>query len=427
MSPHDFSNLREPEALRDLSSMPASGRVPAGPGSSEERWVALDLFRAIAVLWMIQGHTFTAMLDVSLYQGPWAQVYSLLHGLTAPMFLIGAGLSYGVVTFAAVGRADTQAARDREWLRGRERGRRIVRRAWLLLAIGTLLQLPRTSLYEVFTRRDLFIGSFQPGALQLVASGLLMAEGLRRLLRTRERFAIVAGTFAVVIGLAAPWIWNLRSSQHFALGSWVDGQAGAQFPLAPWLCFFFVGTAIAAAFGRSLWRQESGSPMAGTGIARELSTGARMSRVGVAGFAISVVCYVMFLSGVRLTSIYGEHVFWYTSPLFVAFRAGLACAWLGVLTTIESRLARTFAALPRLARPIRALAKHSLVAYVVHLILLYGTPWNAGLARSGPHLGWLETTAAFACVLATTVAVTLAWDHWQASGGLKARLARRAA
>jgi len=362
--------------------------VRSAPNS--DRWLALDVFRALAVLWMIQGHTFTALLSPSLYRGVWVQPYSVLHGLTAPMFLLGAGLSYGVVMLGS---------RSADAHRERERSRRIVRRALSLLAIGTLLQLPRTSLVEVFTRRDLFIGSFQPGALQLVASGLLLAEGLRRAFRAQLGFAIVATVTALAIAFSAPWLWNLRLSSKLALGSWFDGQAGAQFPLSPWLCFFFLGAALAGALGRSLWQRESRAC-------------GWMPAVGIVAFTCSVGCYALFVAGVRLTSLYGAHAFWYSNPLFVVFRAGLALAWLGVLTASEGLLVRALERLPKCARVVRALAKHSLVAYVVHLMLLYGTPWNAGLAHEGASCGVIETCAVFSGVLCVTLVVTLAWERW---------------
>lgn len=366
----------------------------AAEPSGSDRWLALDVFRALAVLWMIQGHTFTALLSPGLYRGAWVQPYSLLHGLTAPMFLIGAGLSYGLVMFGGT---------------AGDRSGRIVRRALQLLAIGTLLQLPRTTLIEVFARQELFARSFQPGALQLVASGLLLAEALRRVCRTRRAFALASAATALAIALAAPWLWKLHLSEMIALGGWFDGQAGSQFPPIPWLCFFFVGAALAAGFGRRLWLQEA--PGAGA-----------MAIWGSAGLACSAVCYALFLAGVRLSWLYGAHSFWFCNPLFVMFRVGLALAWLGLLTANQSRLVRAFAALPKLARVIRSLARHSLVAYVAHLMLLYGTPWNAGLARAGASFGWLETCGALGCVLCLTGVATLGWDDWQARGGVLVRL-----
>src|SRR5262249_12613026 len=79
------------------SSTPAL-TVPDGAVVSRRRWLALDVLRGVAVLLMIQGHTFTALLDPAHYVGNWSRWHSLLHGLTAPMFLLGGGLAYGFVT-----------------------------------------------------------------------------------------------------------------------------------------------------------------------------------------------------------------------------------------------------------------------------------------------------------------------------------------
>jgi hypothetical protein len=217
---------------------------------------------------------------------------------------------------------------------------------------------------------------------------------------------------AIALAGVAPWIWNARPSGSFALGAWLDGHTGSQFPVFPWLCFFFVGASTAGLFGRRLWVERARSELRAFGVVRW------MPLLGIAGFACSAGCYALFRAGVRLESFYGEHAFWYSNPLFVGFRAGLACAWLGLLTWCEPLLVRAFARLPRTALVLRALAKHSLVAYVLHLMLLYGTPWSAGLARAGATADLAETSTAFTCVLCLTIAGVLAWDHWQLSGGL---------
>jgi hypothetical protein len=241
-----------------------------------------------------------------------------------------------------------------------------------------------------------------------MAAGLLSAEGLRALSRTRAGFAAAAASLTGALAFVAPWVWNARSSQSAALGSWLDGQAGSQFPLVPWLCFFFVGAALSAAWGSRLWLR--GARVAG-GV---------MPVVGIVALASSAACYGLFLSGVRLTALYGEHSFWYSNPLFVVFRTGLALAWLGALSASASWISGAFAALPRCAAVMRALAKHSLIAYVVHLVLLYGTPFNPGLAHGGANLGFAATAAACVCVLTLTIASVWAWDRWQTAGGLRA-------
>jgi Heparan-alpha-glucosaminide N-acetyltransferase, catalytic len=202
-----------------------------------DRWLALDVFRALAVLWMIQGHTFTALLAPAHYTGAWVQAYSLLHGLTAPMFLVGAGLAYGLVASLA----DTSARSAA--LRGR-----LVRRALLLFAIGTALQLPAASPAGILRERELLAGSLRLGALQLIAGCLLACELLRAL--WPRRWALVSGLLCAGLALCSPWIWNARASERALLGTWLDGHAGSLFPLAPWACFFLAAAAFAGLLGR---------------------------------------------------------------------------------------------------------------------------------------------------------------------------------
>lgn len=347
------------------------------------RWLALDVFRALAVLWMIQGHTFTALLGTP---DAFGQLYRLLHGLTAPMFLTGAGLAYGIVNFSA----------QKPVVAGRS-----LRRASMLLAFGTVLQLPAASLWASMSLAELLRAALLPGALQLVAACLGLAELLRALSRGRARwFAGLAASVAVALTLLAPWVWGLGLSHRYLLGSWLDGQTGGPFPLAPWPSFFLLGAAISACWGARLWREPRW-----------------VALHGLVGLGASALCYALFASGERLTTLYGEHAFWLTNPMFVAFRAGLVLAWLGVLSSASGVIARALAAWPGLARVVSALSRHSLIAYVVHLSLLYGLPLRGGVGYSS-----LECSIVCAAVLTVSVLCVLNWERLRA--GVRARSAR---
>jgi uncharacterized membrane protein len=350
------------------------GSAPHRPA----RWLALDVFRALAVLWMIQGHTFTALLRSDRYAGSWGQLYSLLHGLTAPAFLLGAGLSYAIVRFGS----DAAV------------GPRLVRRALMLLAIGMFLQRPAAPARGVLSQRELWAAILAPGALQLVAACLLSAEVLHVIARARQRFALAASAVALVIAGAAPFVWQQRWSSSLLLGSWLDGHSGSRFSFVPWAVFFLLGAALGAHFGCRLWQQA------------EL-----MHRFGALALAACGTCYAVFLSGERLDGFYGPHAFWESSPMFVVFRAGLVCAGLGVLSAFEATILRTFEAHPRVAALNAALARHSLIAYVVHLVVLYGTPFHAGLVRNAADYDLRETTLALAAVLGITFTSVLLWQH----------------
>ncbi|MCA9579104.1 MAG: DUF1624 domain-containing protein, partial [Myxococcales bacterium] len=106
------------------------------------RWVALDRLRAIAVLLMIQGHLFHELLDPAAQTGPWFRLHKLFHGMTAPMFLMGAGLAFGLTTYP---RWETFRSG------GPEHTARL-RRYALIVLLGYALQLPGHSLSSLFSR-----------------------------------------------------------------------------------------------------------------------------------------------------------------------------------------------------------------------------------------------------------------------------------
>lgn len=362
-----------------MNSQEHSVAVTAEPAA---RWLALDVFRALAVLWMIQGHTFTALLaGAPVFEGGLGRIYRTLHGLTAPMFLCGAGLAYGIVRFGAAKPAAPG---------------RMLRRALMLFAIGTALQMPSAPLSVILQRRDLLAGSLRPAALQVVAACLLLAELLRWATgaKLRTRFAAAAALAATLITLTAPWLWNLGLSKQYLFGSWIDGQTGAQFPCVPWVCFFLLGAVISTLFGASLWRERWFMPL-----------------LGLLGLGASALCYWQYLAGERLNALYGEHAFWLTSPMFVGFRAGLVLVWLSLLSVCAPLLVRAFAAWPSVARVVSALSRHSLVAYVVHLTVLYGLPPLRVRHGVGPHFTRLECTQICALVLLVSVLSVLSWER----------------
>jgi hypothetical protein len=308
------------------------------------------------------------------------------------MFLFGGGVAYGLAT-----RRPNAAGGS---------GARHVRRGLLLLALGYLLQLPRAPLAEIAARPDLLAVAAGVGPLQLVGSCLLLCEAVRHAARTRpaRSGALLAALLATVV--CAPWMWQARlTSRTLWLGSWLDGHAGSPFPFFPWAAFFLLGVVISA-------------PIA-SAVARPIATRQARLRLGLCligwGLAATAFAYALFVRGYLLRNLYGAHEFWHTSPLFVVFRAGLVVAWIGALSVAEPALASWSARAPGVSRVLGALSKQSLVAYVTHLLLLYGSIFTPGLKQ----LGKLDLAAAggvFAGVLTFTSAVAVLWESGVTAG-----------
>jgi uncharacterized membrane protein len=360
--------------------------------SSPRRWLSLDVFRGLAVVWMIQGHTFTVLAHPFEIERIWGKWYELLHGLTAPMFLFGGGLAYGLATQPRQG-AQASAARH-------------VRRGLLLLALGYLIQLPRAPLREIAARPELFAIATAVGPLQLVGACLLLCEALRTLMRTRAAQLRAIAALCAAIAACAPLAWRARpSSSTMLLGNWLDGHAGSPFPLFPWAVFFLLGTLVSA-------------PVAAA-LAPRVSSRRIRIRLGLfliaGGLGAAALAFAMFAHGYRLRSLYGAYEFWHAGPLYVLFRAGAVIAWLGALSSAEPALAWLFARARAFSQLFGALAKQSLVAYVTHLLVLYGSVFTIGLNRLG-KLELIEAGATFACVLLFTTAIAVLWEHYVTSG-----------
>jgi len=375
-------------------------RLDASLAPRSTRWLTLDVFRGLAILSMIQGHTFTVLLKPSEYGETWLPWYTLLHGLTAPMFLLGGGLAYGIVTL-----------RDAPSGRWGNANARIVQRALMLLALGYLLQLPKAPISELWVRPDLLACAARVGPLQLVASCLLLCEVVRTLARTQRAFlvALVSLTFAVCG--CAPFVWQAKLSTVISvpIGTWFDGYAGSLFPFFPWAGFFLIGVLISLLPRQARQR----------GRERERFAGGALMLVGAATAALA---YGMFVHGFVLRSLYGQYELWHTSPLYVAFRVAASVVALGGLWLMEPLVQRLWRRVTSLERIFGVLSRQSLVAYVTHLLILYGTPFTAGLIRLGTTLSLLEASVTFLFVLCLTTAISVLWDHFVTSGVLRQRL-----
>jgi hypothetical protein len=120
-----------------------------------------------------------------------------------------------------------------------------------------------------------------------------------------------------------------------------------------------------------------------------------------------------------MRSIYGDYELWHTSPMFVSFRVGIVIGWLGILCLLEPLLAALWKLSPTLERQFGMLSRQSLVAYVVHLSVIYGTPYTVGLVRLGQTLTIPEAIVTVLVLLAFTQLTIVLWDRYVTAGLLR--------
>lgn len=373
-----------------MSAELASPRItPAATAPQQPRYLFIDLIRGAAILFMLEGHTFRALLASSIQQLPLYQLHELFHGITAPAFLFGAGLTFVIST-------------RKRWEMSHYFSPYLIRRVGrmlLVILLGIVLHLPYFSLRKILaegTTED-YLQLFQFDILHCIGIGLLTLQGLIFFFRTERRFYGLVLVAATSIPLLTPLVWDVDFLQHYplALAQVFNAQHGSPFPLFPFVGFLFVGVIVSWEFLHTSQRGEER-----TFIRRLLWLGPVFIGGGTFFDALPV-------------QLYPTYNFWYTSPNYFAIRVGAlllltAGFWYGA-RFIESRENET--ALPRrLARMVAMLGKESLVVYVLHMPLLYGSVINVDVnirKLIGTELGALHTTIVF--VLFTTFMVGLAY------------------
>ncbi|MFZ1866672.1 MAG: heparan-alpha-glucosaminide N-acetyltransferase domain-containing protein [Polyangiales bacterium] len=370
--------------------------LDVGNGASpreNDRWRALDLLRLVAVVLMVQGHVFTALLDRELRHGSWYIRHSYVHGLTAPIFFFASGLAFGVATL-------------RNWSDHTHWGpsvkRRFGRYGWLLF-IGYMLSLPELSFRELWTSAspDTSRMFFRVDALENIAVSLIIVQGLVWLTKTQRLFVAYVTVLGAVLVLSAPAVWRLPVERWLPIGiaAYVNIDTGSIFPLFPWSGFLCAGVITAYL---------SIDPHRGSLRAR-LAWG-----LATAGFLLWVAARLLQDSGVNP---FGEQDYWKTSPIFFLTRLGLVLLGFAALCALESLWARwrppaIASRHANAAGLLQRVGQETLVIYVVHLLVLYGSPISPGLNTLGGGALNLEAASIVAAlVLLISTAVALMWSY----------------
>jgi uncharacterized membrane protein len=344
-----------------------------------KRFWALDRLRALAVVLMVQGHTFTALLQPRAFSPQFARAHGLLHGLTAPAFLFGAGLAFGFATY-------------RQYGRHRKLGldvRRRFLRYLSLLVIGYALQLPGASLWAAFHVQGAQLELVcRVGPLQLVGLTLGVCQLAILIVPNARMHAAFSAGLGLAVLASAEYVGRAGLSDRLPLllGAVFDDAHGSQFPVFPWASFALFGVGLSGLLSqrerlpRAAWFMASGALVVG-------------------------LAYLGLASGL---SPFDGHWFWRTSPTYFAFRLGLVVMALGLLMRSSDGQRRGE---EQDEGVYSLLARRSLAAYVAHLLLLYGTPFTLNLVyRFGGTLSLVQVSLMFCLILAATIAITMLSD-----------------
>lgn len=339
----------------------------------KHRIIFIDLMRAFAVLQMVQGHTIDALLapEYRSYEYTAYSVWHFMRGMTAPIFMFTSGVVFTYL-FRLVD----------EPFEKNPRVKKGVKRFLLLLMIGYLLRFPTVNVFNFkYITQEQWDIFFTVDVLHLIGFGLLflmfaafISEKLK--LGDTISFLLIALCFIVPAPFFVRIDWLKIFPQPIA-NYFYDGN-GSLFPLFPWAGYVVLGGILGSYLAKN--------PM----IFRTIKFSMNIILIGIILILLSV--FVIQLNINQQFNLISNS---YTYDTII-FRVGFVL----ILTGIVSYISQSINSIPRI---IILIGRNTLLIYVVHLMIIYGSAINPGLAKMLAN----SVSASYAILLAITMIILM--------------------
>jgi acyltransferase len=359
----------------DVSSASQSG------GTQSRRVVFIDLARALAAVFMLYGHTVSALLAPRYQTGTWFEIWVFQRGLTSSLFLLLSGFAFSIAT-------------GRHWsshVQFSPTVLRRLRRFMLFVVLGYALHFPVQRFVDLpLATPEQWRSFLAVDVLQLIGVTFIGVQLIVMATKSRTVFGWTAFFLALTAILLTPLFWRVNWAQHLPLGlaAYLAPSTGSQFPLLPWAAYVLVGAALGQWYLR--W-----------GTARlDWYANVALFAPGMALVTLAVVIGALpaWLVGVGA---------WDAVPNQVALRMGASLVLLALIARASQRITR-------LPHVFGAVAQETLLIYFVHLCIVYGSIWNRGLAQIfGPTLGPGQTVTCVVLLLAAMAGLAWYWNWWK--------------
>ncbi|WP_337865242.1 heparan-alpha-glucosaminide N-acetyltransferase domain-containing protein [Ignavibacterium sp.] len=317
----------------------------------KHRIIFIDLMRAFAVLQMVQGHTVDALLapEFKSLDYPVYAIWNFMRGMTAPIFMFTSGTVFTYL-FRLVD----------EPFEKNPRVKKGIKRFLLLVFLGYLLRYPTYKVIDFsdVTKQQLDI-FFTVDVLQLIGFGLfflMLAAYLSEKLRFGDTitFLLMALLFIVPSPFFALIDWLKYFPQPIA--NYFNSANGSLFPLFPWAGYVLSGGILGSHLARN--------PM--------------VFKTNKFSFRLLIIGSILILfSAANLYFDMGRY-FNQASDSYtydtIIFRIGFVL----ITTGIISYISQSINSIPRI---LILIGRNTLLIYVVHLMIIYGSAWNPGLYK----------------------------------------------
>ncbi|NWF91001.1 MAG: DUF1624 domain-containing protein [Ignavibacteriaceae bacterium] len=318
--------------------------------SKKNRIIFIDLLRAFAVLQMVQGHTVDVLLanDYRDLNSIFFSIWFFMRGMTAPIFLFTSGTVFTYLFRLA-----------KEPFFKNPRVKKGIFRFILLVSLGYLIRFPSFDIfdYSLVTPLQWSI-FFAVDVLQLIGFGILfILIGAFISEKIGKKDNLVFSIAAIFFFALWPWVAQFPWSDYMPvpIAGYFYQKHGSLFPLFPWVGFLFCGAML-------------GSYLANNPAI--FKTPQFSIKLGVWGMLL-----IFIFSVIKSVEISTENLtikYWTESIGLIFLRVGFVL----ILNSLVSFISLKLSSIPKL---FVLIGRNTLLIYVVHLIILYGSAWTPGL------------------------------------------------
>lgn len=315
----------------------------------QNRISAFDLARFLAMLMMMQGHTVFAlaspeMVDSTIF--PW-NVWDFMRGITAPVFLFISGASY---VFAN--------KRQTDGILPHTTVKRRIKLAISLIVLSYLMHFPVERIYDLaFLDPKLWENFFRVNILQVIGVSLVLVTLAFAQTKDDKSVGILSFFIGAFILIISPFIemisWFELLPAFFA--SYISYERGSIFTLFPFTAFMFLGVAFGA-------------------YIKQLDKSKRNRFLFHSGLAFGIPLVAMGYGIMLMEDFIGQTLYAKYDPGLAIIRLGFVFLWLAIVSQIaeKTKFLNGFYSL---------FGKRALFIYVIHLVVIYGSPVFNGLNK----------------------------------------------
>ena len=315
--------------------------------TKKSRIIFIDMMRMFAVLQMVQGHTIDALLsnDYRTFGSPVFTIWYFMRGMTAPIFLFTAGTVF-MYLFRSNNKTFFKNPRTKKG----------IKRFFLLVFLGYLLRFPTPS---PFNFSHVSAGQWQVffavDVLQSIGFGILFIMILAFISeKINVSDYLILAISALIIFILYP-IFEKISWTNFLpvpIAGYFYSGTGSIFPLFPWTGYVVGGAVLGSYLAKH--------PM----IFKTKKFSLLLLIFGLSFISLAILIDIFaydFFSGA-----------WIGSAYTILLRVGFVLT----LNSIVSFLCLEVKTIPRI---LILIGRNTLLIYIVHLVIIYGSAWNKGL------------------------------------------------